>query len=144
MNFLFIGFFLIILVSILFICNILMKRNEQENQILNQNNLIKSSTCGPGHPSVILLFTDDNDTKLSALWDTIIKDFDPETYSLTRIGKNDCKCGKECESSHQFWKIDSTPCIRSYGKKWRCMPNHFDEYIGNFDEKSIRAFITSK
>jgi len=142
MNFLSIGFFLIIFVFIILIWKILMKPNKQKKHI--SNNLIKSSTCGPGHPSVIFLFTDNNDTELVALWNTIIKNFDPETYSFAIKGKNDCKCGKECESSHKFWKIGSTPCIRSYGKKWRCAPNHFDEYIGNFDEKSIREFITSK
>ena len=122
------------------------KMNKQHKFTPKTNkHLIKSSTCNESHPSVIQLFIDGKNGELSLVWNDIIKDFDQTTYSFSTIIKDQCKCGnKDCELSHEFWKIDKVPCIRSYGKQYRCSPNSFDEYKGNFDRKSIKEFIMSK
>lgn len=136
----------LVMSAILFIfINSTPKMNKQHKFTPNTNkHLIKSSTCNSSHPSVIKLFIDDKNGELSLVWNDIIKDFDQTTYSFSTIIKDKCKCDKECEGSHEFWKIDKVPCIRSYGMQYRCMPHSFDEYKGNFDKKSIREFIMSK
>ena len=111
----------------------------KEHLILNneigqpQSITVKKSNLN--HPNIIILYVSDDNSELSRTWNKIAKNFDPATYDLRTISNT---------KDFDYWKIKTTPCIRTYDSHYRYHPDHYDEYIGDFDVDSIKKYISSK